>query len=325
LMSNIIVSVITTSMTELQIVTAGEASRFSHLRHFLSDNAITSELAMRVQHNAKFVVDEQKRNIHESQVDLLAQISPALRVELHLEMHLPILSVHPFFAAYANANRPAMGYVCHNALSHMVLHKGDIVFSFGERPIDPKMYLVVAGHLFYTVGANLLGAVTKGQWASEPALWTTWSHYGQLQAEQTVRMTTVSAKVFQQVATQFQTIDGWPQRYAQAFVREMNLSQACRHRMDRHDSADTFLSPQPTNINKAPRADLSDLSNPDLVDVHLLAASVFNDINYEDAMEKKRSEKHQRKHRGSKREGSLRAGTQDSLVSVGRKLRIFNS
>lgn len=276
LVSSIVVSSMTTSMTQLQIVTAGETRRFALLKLFLRDNGITSELAIRVQSNAKCAVQQQKRDIQEDDVALLAQISPSLQVGLHLEMNLPVLSTHPFFQVFSPLNQPMMGQICHRAISHLHFYKGDIVFSSGESPSQPKMYFVVKGHVCYTQdGCEDIKFVSEGQWASEATLWTTWSHCGQLKASETVRLTTVNAKIFHQIGAEFRRNIVWPQLYAQGFVYHLNVSQ----------------HPQPYQGmmgRKKAVPHLTDLADAYIVDVYALTESVFSDKDYEQVHEERR-------------------------------------
>merc|ERR1719218_233346 len=80
LVSAYVVSSITSSMTRLQIVTAHQATQVDLLKRYLSDNGISAKVALRVQRNALFAMEEVKKHTPESSIELLELVSAPLRV-----------------------------------------------------------------------------------------------------------------------------------------------------------------------------------------------------------------------------------------------------
>merc|ERR1712070_856224 len=82
-------------------------------------------------------------------VELLHVVSEPLRVEMHFEMYAGQLKVHPFFAQYMEEYPQSMRRICHCAMSTLLMDPGDVIFSEGEVPAQPKMYFVNKGRLAY--------------------------------------------------------------------------------------------------------------------------------------------------------------------------------
>merc|ERR1719262_1530128 len=94
--------------------------------------------------------------ISEEQVEVLANVSEELRVELHFEMYAPMLAVHRFFSCYIDECPHIMRRVCHYALSLTQISKHDHVFNVGEIDRIPRMHIVNDGSLSFT---TLMGRV----------------------------------------------------------------------------------------------------------------------------------------------------------------------
>ena len=94
------VSHLTSSMTQLNIMTSRQMVQLASLRRFLVENGISDLLAVRLRRNAQHAIVQHQRCIKEEGVELLSHVSGPLRVELHFEIYSPIFAVHPFFSCY---------------------------------------------------------------------------------------------------------------------------------------------------------------------------------------------------------------------------------
>jgi hypothetical protein len=254
------VSSITTAMTRLHIIASQKSSQFSALKRYLSDNKISRELAAKVQRNAHYALTEKKRNAPESSIELLMIISDPLRSELHYEVYSPILLVHPFFKCYAEIQTVALRKICHLAIGRLSFGTGDIVFTDGESPAVPRMYLVVKGKLLYVQEhyqdatfrseAERKTIVEKQDWLSEAVLWTEWTHVGTLKAGVDVQLLTLDAQKFLNVAVKFPSLE--VKTYATGFIELLHASKM---------------------------TDLTDVSNNRDIQVDLLAGRSFPDGN----------------------------------------------
>jgi hypothetical protein len=129
-----IVSSITTAMTHLEIVTANRSTMFFQLERFLTAHGISRELEMKVQRNAKHAMKDAEKSTEESTIELLKVISEPLLMDLHMEMHNPTLSIHPFFRCAVYGNAASIRVVCHRAVSVHKFQRDDIVFCVDEKP-----------------------------------------------------------------------------------------------------------------------------------------------------------------------------------------------
>jgi len=223
LISASVVSSITSSMTRLQIVSARQATQTSMLNQYLFDNGISTKVALRVQRNAMYALLQEKKNTPESAIELLNLVSEPLRVELHYEIHLPVLAWHPFFRRFNEFNANATRRICHVAVSRLSICRGDILFSIGEQPQFPAMYFIMNGRMQYLSDGRSPEALTPdNKWASEPVLWTPWVHLGTLRARAECMLTLLDANQFQSICVQFRTQEFFPRLYAEEFVAELN-------------------------------------------------------------------------------------------------------
>jgi hypothetical protein len=150
-------------------------------------------------------------------------------------MYHPTLSIHPFFARYAEECPHVVKKVCHTTLTSIQISKSDTIFNVGEMPSCPKMLIVTEGKLAYTTsgaGARKSSAnsgdkeyhavVETNQWVSEAPLWVTWAHRGTLTAAEDSYICALAAKEFQKIAGQFEHTGFDPRIYAAMFVQCLN-------------------------------------------------------------------------------------------------------
>lgn len=220
--ASIIVSVLTSNLTQLHIIGGSTSRQMSTLRKYLKQNRISSNLALRVQRSAQHAVSG---DLTQDAVELLAVVSEPLRIEMHFELYSCILRYHPFFADYTAEKPQAIRRVCHYAMSMLHLAEGDVVFGKGEVPTEPKMYFVVKGALEYLGGWYEAVPVLERQWISEAALWTRWQHRGTLAATGDAKIAVLDASSFQEIVVRFKASGGVDLKlYAADFVDFMNTA-----------------------------------------------------------------------------------------------------
>merc|ERR1712150_228697 len=111
-----------------------EERQLNTLQRFMRQNNISDKLSLRVQRNASHAITEQQRLMPEHDVELLRMVSDPLRVELHFEMYMPVLELHPFFREYVKRCPQVMRKVCHTSMSSLLVSAGDVIFNCGEKP-----------------------------------------------------------------------------------------------------------------------------------------------------------------------------------------------
>jgi len=229
LAASMFISRLTSAMTRVQMMqdSFSKSLDFSMLRRYLAKAGISKKLILRIQRNAKHTMAQISKSTPESEIKLLHLVSEPLLMELHFELHNPVLVKHHLFKLYSDLSPPAMRRVCHLAVSIKLLSRDDIVFSIGEIPAVPKMFFLLSGVMEYTT-PDYVAQVRSGwesTWMSEAVLWTTWMHVGELSATEDSQVLVLDALAFQQVADQFQVTGIDLASYADAFVQELNTAR----------------------------------------------------------------------------------------------------
>eukprot|EP00928_Gymnodinium_smaydae_P041080 TRINITY_DN27814_c0_g1_i2.p1 TRINITY_DN27814_c0_g1~~TRINITY_DN27814_c0_g1_i2.p1 ORF type:complete len:579 (-),score=114.96 TRINITY_DN27814_c0_g1_i2:30-1766(-) len=216
---------LTSSMTQMYIISSHQAKQFQQLRRYLAQNAISDALTMRICRNAQHAFQQHQSFTPESNVTLLDIISEPLRIDLHYESYSPVFTVHPFFSEYAKRCPEVMRKICHGATLMAPAACGDTIFDAAEVPPRPQMYFICAGELQYVSLSGTVTKVSHGEWLSEAALWTPWMHMGALTATCECRLVKLFAREFAHIVDQFVSEEFDPSAYAAEFVRCLNTSQ----------------------------------------------------------------------------------------------------
>eukprot|EP00929_Paragymnodinium_shiwhaense_P018348 TRINITY_DN12879_c0_g2_i2.p1 TRINITY_DN12879_c0_g2~~TRINITY_DN12879_c0_g2_i2.p1 ORF type:complete len:777 (-),score=214.89 TRINITY_DN12879_c0_g2_i2:136-2466(-) len=218
----ITVSVLTSSLVQLHIIGGSQSRQMATLRKFLKQNSISSNLALRVQRSAKHALSG---DLTPDAVDLLTVVSDQIRLEMHFEMYSELFRVHPFFAECVREGPQVMRRICHFATSTLLLDSGDVVFSKGEAPSEPKMIFVFRGTLEYVPPTGPSVTLGERQWIAEPVLWTKFVHRGTLTAQSDVKVARLDARKFQDIMDRFKEVfqgSFVPRVYAADFVGYLN-------------------------------------------------------------------------------------------------------
>jgi hypothetical protein len=148
---------ITSLMTQFQITAAERSQALSQLSQFLYDQRISRYLTLRLVRAANSAMLVQSRKTPEDKIVLIGLISETLKMELHYEMYCrPESGVgglqvgHPFFRRLQDKNVRIMQKICHCAIYPKELTDEDVLFSAGETPENPAMYVLLDGQLKYS-------------------------------------------------------------------------------------------------------------------------------------------------------------------------------
>jgi hypothetical protein len=215
--ATIIVSVLTSNLTQTHIIDGAQSRHMATLRKFLRQNGVSSNLALRMQRNAQHCVSG---DLSPDSVTLLGVVTEPLRVEMHFEMYASALRNHNFFADLLVSNPSVMRRVCHCAMSTVYLADRDVVFTEGESPPEPKMFFVLRGTLEYDRRGDMPTVVRERQWVAEANLWTRWTHRGTLTSTSDVKLAVMKASIFQEIMGRCKEWD--TKVYASEFVAFFN-------------------------------------------------------------------------------------------------------
>jgi len=115
----------------------------------LERNHISNKLAIRLNIHAAHVFKEQQRNTDEGDIEMLQYVSDALLTDLHYEIYSRWITYHPFFEKCSTERPLLMRRICHQATKMRRFMQGDVIFSSGEAPEPPMMFVTVSGTLHY--------------------------------------------------------------------------------------------------------------------------------------------------------------------------------
>merc|ERR1719183_3500746 len=218
----IMASILTSNLVQMHIIGGSQARQLATLRRYLNQNSISKNLALRVQRSAKHAISG---DLSPDAVDLLAVVSEQLRLEMHFEMYAELFRSHPFFDQCIHVCAQVMRRLCHQATSTLLLDAGDVLFSKGEAPAEPKMYFFFKGTLEYTPPNGEPVILGERQWIAEPVLWLQWVYRGQLKAVTDIKVAKLDARKFQDIMERFKEVfpAGFnPKVYAHDFADHLN-------------------------------------------------------------------------------------------------------
>jgi len=221
----VVVSVLASRLTHHEILGGRLTRQLADLHQYLSQNGVPADVAFRVQRSAERALNGINGELNQDTVELLSVVSEPLRAEMHFAMYTGVLSWHPFFADCIAEAPHMMRRICHYAMATMLLCSGDVLFSFGEEPANPKMYFIQKGTLTYIRhGTDTM--IQEPSWVAEAVLWTCWKHQGTLMAASDAKVATLDAKAFLDIA-RHSCLGAWhhavdPRCYAAEFVEALN-------------------------------------------------------------------------------------------------------
>jgi hypothetical protein len=221
----VFVSFLTSSMTNLYMMSSQKIVKLATLRRYLRSNQISKNLGLRVTRNAEHSLKEHAQAAPEEDVDLLNYVSQPLRIELHFEMYGPIMQIHPFFEKYMCECPHVMRRVCHTSMAYTGVSRGDVLFNVGEQPRHSQMIIIASGkmeYLFNASGENVTSVLTAGSWVCEACLWVSWVHRGQLVAKEYTKIFTLDSADFGSIACSFEHTGLFdPLQYATEFCEAL--------------------------------------------------------------------------------------------------------
>merc|ERR1719203_1519110 len=160
---------------------------------------------MRVMICANHATAAKLRERKEGDVDLFGCISEELRVEIHSEMYLPSLMLHPFFRFYSRCDHKAVQKATHSAVATRTMPSGERLCYQGEAAVAAQMFFVSGGMLLYLQeGEHCYDAevqrVKERKWVCEPALWIAgWAHAGSLRAATSTTLLMVNGQALAKI------------------------------------------------------------------------------------------------------------------------------
>mmetsp|Transcript_29133 Transcript_29133/g.83508 ORF Transcript_29133/g.83508 Transcript_29133/m.83508 type:complete len:801 (-) Transcript_29133:330-2732(-) len=227
-----LVGSITAAMTQLRHLSTSADKNFLVLRRFLHIKQTPADLSSRILRCVEYRLKEQEGDLQESDVHLLKYLSKPLHMEVLAHVIAPLLTTHPFFMRYAEADPIALQRLCLLAVQRTSLCTGDALFP--EASKGQQMFFLQRGKLHYylssmaTRSASLSeydALIEEGEWFCEGCLWSSWEHWGTMLAAMMSEVLVVDAQAFAAVTTAHRLVASSAKRYGTAFVAALNASE----------------------------------------------------------------------------------------------------
>eukprot|EP00927_Polykrikos_kofoidii_P023652 TRINITY_DN21717_c0_g1_i1.p1 TRINITY_DN21717_c0_g1~~TRINITY_DN21717_c0_g1_i1.p1 ORF type:complete len:767 (-),score=117.22 TRINITY_DN21717_c0_g1_i1:56-2356(-) len=178
------VSSLTNMMMQLQALHSEKTCQSRAVRGYLSEHKISATLSMRVKKYVNWKQKVQKMSDYDTVV--FGILPTQLLMDLEDEVRRPTLLVHPFFHLFASVYPRLTRRLCHSAVQELQPAPDETVFSYQES--CSKMYFLNQGTLVYKLMSRKGEQMSEisqetlngGTFMSEPAMWTSWQHKGDL-------------------------------------------------------------------------------------------------------------------------------------------------
>jgi len=161
---------VTSTLTHAKRLAMESARRDELVRRYISENGLSVGLGNQIRCCLRQQQERRKRVI-EADVVPFENMPETLLMQMHYEVHAPLLSGHPIFNHIREYHHGVMCSLCHAAMSDRAIRNGEEPFHVGSE--SSKMLIVHSGNFEYVSGAA--GGhplpVKFGQWLSEACLW----------------------------------------------------------------------------------------------------------------------------------------------------------
>lgn len=256
------VSALTASMSQLRNLRNDEAKQFWMLRRYLRDWRVSQRVSGKIQSYCEWAYDKKRQRVQEHDVALLNLLPPPLCSELKHETFSMNLCHHAFFKhcgddarcfakalASLSVARDETVFHCGSiSVEVLFLCSGTLEYFEGTRPTlsaEEEISLAEEGVAEWktrqtdgdgddTDDSNVVVraedsevesnsvVVLEGQWVSEPILWTSWQHVGDLHSSTECQVITINAELFANSFELQGAMRSFVQAYALRYVKHMN-------------------------------------------------------------------------------------------------------
>lgn len=201
-----LVSTLSATMTQLNMMKQEQTQKLLQLRHFLNQHSISPTLCVRVQRQVMQRMSKRPK-LTDKDVPALSLLSTEVRADLRLELMGPHLMHHPVLLLVFSISEAAIRMLCRDAVEMIVVAMGDTVFESGKEA--ETAYCVMDGSVRYESAAEggkialseiemakkpPTRACGPGTWLCQVALWTRWTHVGTCRSPEMTQLLTLCAE-----------------------------------------------------------------------------------------------------------------------------------
>lgn len=218
-----IVGTVTTSMTVIRQMKDDKQKQFWKLRRYLKQQNVSSDLTQRMLRFIEYQCSKQEKAIQTGSVVLLQRLSEQLSSEFSHELHSPFMLGHCFYRMLSKDMKGIAFRVCHLAIKAQQIATYDLLFAAGEEA--DTAFILKSGGLRYVPhnGEHLVPPPQEKEWLAEAVLWTPWRFRGSCRGASPSEILALNAKSFAQALSNHPKSFDFARRYAERFLRYLNL------------------------------------------------------------------------------------------------------
>ncbi|CAE8656789.1 unnamed protein product [Polarella glacialis] len=196
------VSAVTNASNALRAVKVDRIRQETIMHQFIGNKQVSAGLWYRIQ---AFIVSQGLNDrimIKEKDIPMFLEIPEGMRVELHKELYMPIVTSAPFMIAGASLDNEVLVKLAHNVIDESHVQARKDVFVPGSD--CSHCYFTRSGNMLYYSDLTDSAAVPlqKDQWLSEVVLWSPWKHTGLLVTQTFTEFILLEADKFVDIVTQ---------------------------------------------------------------------------------------------------------------------------
>lgn len=218
------VSSITTAMQQLWNLSAERMKEEEKIRNYLSQKRVSMQLGTKIWQSFRQNLITRRESMLERDISFFADMPESLRQQLHKEVRMPHLTMHPFYHQYEALDITAMINICHVAVAEESYNTSMDVFMEGEA--TNWVRYVITGQLQY--GCRWLKGphiVRLNRWLSECAMWSNWTHRGRLHTVTHCDLIKLDVSKILDIACQrdysFESLQIYARKFAQLYETEV--------------------------------------------------------------------------------------------------------
>jgi len=227
LFGSTLVSSLSATMVEFQMLRNGRHQKLRLLRQFLSDHAVDLDISYLVQKQVKERLGPTDK-LQEGDVKSLELLSHQLLSLLRREIYGGHLALHPLLNLWSGMDPNLFGKLC-NTVEFHYLRQEDTVFSPG--PADAQAYHLISGALSYCqvpvtsrVTTEMRTQIKVHSWIAEAALWCVWVHVGTAEASQTSELLVLTEEALNEALQMRHPIRKVVQQYGEIYWKRLKRS-----------------------------------------------------------------------------------------------------
>ncbi|CAE8591147.1 unnamed protein product [Polarella glacialis] len=196
------VSAVTNASNALRAVKVDRIRQEVMMHQFIGNKQVSADLWYRIQAFIASSGLNDRIMIKEKDIPMFLEIPEGMRVELHKELYMPIVTSAPFMIAGASLDNEVLVKLAHNVIDESHVQARKDVFIPGSD--CSHCYFTRSGNMLYYSDLNESAAVPlqKDQWLSEVVLWSQWKHTGLLVTKTFTEFILLEADKFVNIVTQ---------------------------------------------------------------------------------------------------------------------------